>query len=297
MWCHYPCTKENNQTQHNKQKTKNKTKGVWNAALMNGFNLSNTIVVFVSDHGEMNMEHRQTWKNSFYEGSSRIPLFFAGPGIKQNVLIKHFTGIIDVLPTLIELGTQDRDKIPPFLDGQSLVRFLNNDDYADDDEKRGHYEKPFKNYQFSQYHSNLANTGSFMIRQHDYKYIQFGHYLDAYQNYSAQLFNTENDFWELNDLAKERNFNSTIDEIMINMENILKEEIDYEYVDCKAKQNDFKVFEEYFWQKYNSTQLKSKFKNEYIGFDDNDWTVVQNWRNEMISLGAGFIEACDSLTK
>ena len=27
----------------------------------------NTLVLFLSDHGEMNMEHRQVWKNAHYE--------------------------------------------------------------------------------------------------------------------------------------------------------------------------------------------------------------------------------------
>ncbi|KAH8043360.1 sulfuric ester hydrolase [Aureococcus anophagefferens] len=30
------------------------------------------------DHGEMNMEHRQVWKNSMYEASARVPLILGG---------------------------------------------------------------------------------------------------------------------------------------------------------------------------------------------------------------------------
>ncbi|MFP6643963.1 MAG: sulfatase-like hydrolase/transferase, partial [Candidatus Latescibacterota bacterium] len=32
----------------------------------------NTYVLFGSDHGEMNMEHRQQLKNSMYEASARV---------------------------------------------------------------------------------------------------------------------------------------------------------------------------------------------------------------------------------
>ena len=39
-----------------------------------------TLVVFLSDHGEMNMEHRQVWKNSHYEASARVPLIVRAPG-------------------------------------------------------------------------------------------------------------------------------------------------------------------------------------------------------------------------
>ena len=30
---------------------------VWESAQMNGYNLSNTLIMFTSDHGEMNIEH------------------------------------------------------------------------------------------------------------------------------------------------------------------------------------------------------------------------------------------------
>ena len=36
-------------------------------ALRDSGEYDNTYIVFVSDHGEMNMEHRQVWKNSMYE--------------------------------------------------------------------------------------------------------------------------------------------------------------------------------------------------------------------------------------
>lgn len=55
---------------------------------------NDTYILFLSDHGEMNMEHRQghtlssfepvicfgiVWKNSMYEPSERVPMMLAGP--------------------------------------------------------------------------------------------------------------------------------------------------------------------------------------------------------------------------
>ena len=51
---------------------------VIDGAMENGFNLSNTVFAFTSDHGELNMEHRQCYKNSLFEGAARIPMVFAG---------------------------------------------------------------------------------------------------------------------------------------------------------------------------------------------------------------------------
>ena len=94
---------------------------VLNASYENGFNINNTIFIYTSDHGDMNMEHRQQLKNSMYEGSSRVPLYFAGPGIKKNIINRNFTNNIDILPTLIELAG---GKVPSFIDGTSLIPWL-----------------------------------------------------------------------------------------------------------------------------------------------------------------------------
>ena len=96
--------------------------GVINSANMNGFNLSNTIFIFCSDHGEMNMEHRQDFKNSPFEGGSRIPLIIAGPNMLKNVVVSNFTELIDILPTLLLFG--GASELPGFLNGYSLTPFL-----------------------------------------------------------------------------------------------------------------------------------------------------------------------------
>ena len=40
-----------------------------------------TIVILGSDHGDMQMQHRQFYKMVAYEGSTRVPLVVAGPGV------------------------------------------------------------------------------------------------------------------------------------------------------------------------------------------------------------------------
>ena len=235
------------------------------AAEMNGYNLNNTVILFVSDHGEMAMEHRQILKNSMYEASVRIPLFFAGRGIKTGVLVRNLTQSIDLLPTLIELGGGN---VPQWLSGTSLMPFL----------KEGYnVTSKRRDYVTSQYHSNLANTGVFMVRKGEWKYIQYGHYLKAFENYIAQLFNIVMDPDEIDNVVM--NYREIVDE----MEIILRNEYDYEMIDCVAKQNDFKVFEEFYWDKYNQSELYKKFEKNYHGFDDNDWQSVINWRNELLS--------------
>ena len=62
--------------------------------------LHNTYIIFASDHGEMNMEHRQTLKNALYEASARVPLIVAGPGLQQGVISDELVSLIDLFPHL-----------------------------------------------------------------------------------------------------------------------------------------------------------------------------------------------------
>ena len=39
----------------------------------------NTVVVYVSDHGEMAGEHGMWRKSNFYEASARVPLMISAP--------------------------------------------------------------------------------------------------------------------------------------------------------------------------------------------------------------------------
>eukprot|EP01084_Bolivina_argentea_P070207 127654_1 len=237
-------------------------------AFENGYNLTNTIFVFISDHGEMNMEHRQIYKSSMFEGSSRIPMFWAGPNIRSNVLVTNLTQSIDFLPTLIELGG---GVVPEWFSGYSVKPFLlQNGGKIMENEKR-------PDYITSQYHGTPANTGVFMVRKGEWKYLQYGHYLNAFQNYSAQLFNLSADGGEIKNVILQ--YPSVANE----MENILSDLIEYEMIDCIAKQNNFEIFEQFFWNKYNQSELYSKLQHQYHGFDENDWNKILDWREQLIS--------------
>eukprot|EP01083_Nonionella_stella_P225373 801301_1 len=230
-----------------------------------GINTSNTIFVFTSDHGEMNMEHRQVWKNSLYEGSSRVPLFFAGPGIEKGGQITNLTQNIDILGTLIELAG---GAVPSWITGQSLRLFLDGNSNT----------SKHTDYITAQYHSNMGNTGSFMVRKDKWKYIAFGHYLNAFTGYKSQLFDLDKDPQEMNDVSTDNL------DIVNDMERVLSGLYNYEYVDCYSKRNDYQIFEEFFWNAYNQSELYQKFVKSYQDFNQTDWQRIVSWRMEMQSL-------------
>ena len=65
----------------------------------------NTIIVFTSDHGEMQGAHHTVTKSLPYDECQRVPLIFSGPGIskgeRDNSLVCNGT---DLLPTLCDLA-------------------------------------------------------------------------------------------------------------------------------------------------------------------------------------------------
>jgi choline-sulfatase len=80
----------------------------------------NTVILFVSDHGDMLGERGLWFKMSFYEGSARVPLMIAAPEMQPG-LIADPVSTIDVCPTLCELAGVDMDAVMPWVTGESLV--------------------------------------------------------------------------------------------------------------------------------------------------------------------------------
>ncbi len=109
-------------------------------ALEKSGQLDNTIIVFTSDHGEMNESHKLITKNVMFEESQRVPLIFAGKGIKSNFADKKTLTCngLDFLPTICDLvGIQSPKglhgvSLKPFLTGKGKIpdrKFIITEDY------------------------------------------------------------------------------------------------------------------------------------------------------------------------
>ena len=78
----------------------------------------NTVVVLWGDHGYHLGEKAITGKNTLWERSTRMPLIFAGPGVRAGGRCTQPAELLDIYPTLVELcGLPSRDD----LEGISLV--------------------------------------------------------------------------------------------------------------------------------------------------------------------------------
>ena len=84
--------------------------------------LDNTIIVFMSDHGELLGDHGLMYKGCrFFEGLVHVPMIVAGPGVVAGQRSEALVELVDIAPTLLELSGQP---IPASMQGRSLAPIL-----------------------------------------------------------------------------------------------------------------------------------------------------------------------------
>ncbi|WP_419553742.1 choline-sulfatase [Candidatus Poriferisodalis sp.] len=122
-----------------------------------------TIVIALSDHGDMLGDRGAFFKMSFFERAARVPLVVAGPGV-ANCTIPNVCSLVDLLPTILDVATDGagwpelRPEMRPDSAGRSLWE-LASGDHDDVDEAIGEYT------------AVLTTQPMFMIRRGRYKYI------------------------------------------------------------------------------------------------------------------------------
>jgi N-acetylglucosamine-6-sulfatase len=81
--------------------------------------LDDTYIVFASDNGYMNGQHRiGRGKAVTYEPSARVPLVVRGPGFPAGAVYRRVSGLQDVAPTVLDVA---RESAPTPRDGVSLL--------------------------------------------------------------------------------------------------------------------------------------------------------------------------------
>ena len=148
--------------------------------------LSDTIIVYASDHGEMAGEHGSWWKHSFYEASARVPLMISLPehrdGSLQSLRLETPVSLIDLFPTLCGLVGV---KTPDGLDGRDLSQSI-----------LSGTEPPARPVVCDNLNSRWGVGTEFrMVRSGDFKYV-------AFRDGSELMFNLREDPNEQKDLSK-----------------------------------------------------------------------------------------------
>ncbi|WP_274425673.1 choline-sulfatase [Chelativorans sp. YIM 93263] len=147
-----------------------------------------TIIVLCSDHGDMLGERGLWFKMSFYEGSARVPLMMAGPGVEPG-LNSTPVSTLDVTPTLADLVGISMDEVLPWTDGENLVPCFSG----------LQRESPV----LIEYAAEASHAPLVAIREGKWKYVHCA--LDP-----DQLFDLEADPNELNNLAADPAHDDTL---------------------------------------------------------------------------------------
>lgn len=143
----------------------------------------NTVIVFVSDHGEHLGAHGIYYKGiSMFDEGYRVPLIVRAPGIVRTPgrIVDEFVTLMDIAPTLIGLaGAQPLDKCA----GSSLIPFL-----------RGETPQTWRDSVYAQCNGTELYYTSRMVKTKTVKFVYNPTDFD-------ELYDLENDPHELTNIA------------------------------------------------------------------------------------------------
>jgi arylsulfatase A-like enzyme len=151
-----------------------------------------TLVVFTSDHGDMNAAHELNQKWALYDESARVPLIVDAPDGRSGVVDSHLVSTgLDLLPTLCDYAGATP---PDDLHGRSLLPLVE-DGHVDD----------WRDAVVAE--SHMYDLNARMVRTDQYKYAVYGR-----GRYREQLFDMEADPGEMVNLATDADYADVLDD-------------------------------------------------------------------------------------
>lgn len=140
-----------------------------------------TIIIYVSDHGEALGERGLWWKGTFYDESAKVPMIMAGPGIEKGAIDDRVTSLLDLSATILDLTGADP---LPNQTGRSLAA-----------------PGPWENRTTSSYYGGLMNIKTPALRQ---RMLRRDHLkICVYDGHAPQLFDLANDPYETQDRSEQ----------------------------------------------------------------------------------------------
>ena len=154
--------------------------------------LDNTLILFTADHGLAVGEHGLMGKQNLYDGSWRVPMILAGPGIPRGESRDGLAYLHGLYPTLASFAGLDAPKYTQPFEFASVIR----------GESEG-LERVFGAYM-----PNVkVPKGVRTVREGEWKLLYYTH------SGRKQLFNLNKDPWETNDLIGDPEYAGKIDQM------------------------------------------------------------------------------------
>ncbi len=148
----------------------------------------NTIIIFMSDHGEMLGDHGLVHKGCrFYEGLVRVPLMISWPGQIEPRVSDELIELVDIVPTLYELLGID---VPLHVQGRSAASWICG-------EERSAPHRQFVRAEHYAATNYPDETHATMYRDRRWKLVVY------HQKDICELYDLEADPWEHCDLSED----------------------------------------------------------------------------------------------
>lgn len=160
--------------------------------------LNNTLIMFVSDHGEMLGDHNIFRKYLPYRGSALVPMIIYDPGkllgCKPGSVVGEPVELRDIMPTLLDFAGLE---VPPCVEGKSIITLLKGDNANWREYIHGEHAIPGQ-------HEMRLISNHYLVSSKE-KYIWFS------QTGREQYFNLENDLMELHDLSSDTAYKNRVE--------------------------------------------------------------------------------------
>lgn len=151
-----------------------------------------TIVIYITDHGEMLGQHGLWFKCTFYEPSSRVPLIIRWPGkLQAGTRYQQVTSLLDVVSTMLDIADADSE----FTDGNSLLPLLQGNSTNGE------------GLAIAEYEGHGVTTACRMVRRGPYK-------LNYYYGERSELYDLDNDPNEFEDRIDDPDYATIVQELI-----------------------------------------------------------------------------------
>lgn len=174
---------------------------------------NNTIIVVVSDHGEMLGEHGMWFKRTLYDPAAKVPLIFSWPGrLAEGRQVEEVVSLVDVGATLMKLAdVPEADEWIAEMDGDSFHQLLMGE------------QADWKNEAFCEYQGEGTIHPMMALRKGKYKLV----YIHGEE---PLLFDVDNDPHETRNLIKEPAYQK----LSAHLLNWVQREFDFEKIETEV---------------------------------------------------------------
>merc|ERR1719502_1661297 len=171
--------------------------GEYIQAVKDAGKFDNTVFIVTSDHGDMQMEHRQFYKMVPYDASARVPMVLMDgrSPLKQPHVSTSVTQLIDIYPTVLAYAGVPKSRWPT-LDGAPLQPLL---EVAKQSSKPTISIQTRPDFVVSQFHGDNIAMSWFLVVHDGFKLVVWGTG-DIHKN---QLFDLKADPDEMHNLAND----------------------------------------------------------------------------------------------